>query len=539
MTFRLPVLIATVSALVAAPVEPAWGDIATGPLADRACARVTHEQLLRTWRGVHPARSGEILIVPDEPNFVNGGLSHAGPWDYLQRVPLLLYGPGYIRNQGSVARPVNVGQIPATIAELLGYEGFDPPIGGMLGEALVDQADRPEPPKIVMFVVWDAGGRNVLSRWPGSWKNLAGMIPGGTWYENARLGTSPSVTPPLHSTFGTGAWPSDHGMTDNVIRLPSGAIVDAWKFGPKNLLLPTLSDLYDEAMGNEPLVAAIAHESRHLGMMGHGSQYPDGDQDVAATHGHGQGFSWTLPAVLAPFYDFPGYVNGVGGVGADLQTLDLADGEDDEAWRNHSFTSLDDGFNTPARLPYQARVIERMIDTEGFGDDDVPDLFWTNFKLIDGTAHRFGMNSLEEKDTVLWTDRQLPALRRMLDEAAGPGNWVLILTADHGANPENPAAFPIRSANLASDLARAFDDGDATKLIQQIRPTQIFVNKTEAAQLGVTMAEIATFLNAYTEGANRSGRPTATVQAASSQVFDAAIPRSMISRLACLPEARA
>ena len=40
--------------------------------------------------------SGDIQIVAAEPDYVGGGLSHAGPWDYMQGVPLLFYGPGRV-----------------------------------------------------------------------------------------------------------------------------------------------------------------------------------------------------------------------------------------------------------------------------------------------------------------------------------------------------------------------------------------------------------------------------------------------------------
>ena len=42
---------------------------APGELADAACS-IPHEQLLRVWRGTDPERSGQIVFVPAEPNFV-------------------------------------------------------------------------------------------------------------------------------------------------------------------------------------------------------------------------------------------------------------------------------------------------------------------------------------------------------------------------------------------------------------------------------------------------------------------------------------
>ena len=56
-------------------------------LADAACA-IPHQQLLRIWRGTDPERSGQIVFVPQEPNFVGTNFPHSGPWNYLQDVPL-------------------------------------------------------------------------------------------------------------------------------------------------------------------------------------------------------------------------------------------------------------------------------------------------------------------------------------------------------------------------------------------------------------------------------------------------------------------
>ena len=71
------------SETTAESVEPP----APGALADAACA-IPHRQLLRIWRGTDPQRSGQIVFVPQEPNFVGTNFPHSGPWDYLQDVPL-------------------------------------------------------------------------------------------------------------------------------------------------------------------------------------------------------------------------------------------------------------------------------------------------------------------------------------------------------------------------------------------------------------------------------------------------------------------
>src|SRR5205085_737232 len=62
----------------------------------KAACSLTNQELIRIKRGVMPGRSGQILIVAREPHFVGASYPHSGPWDYLQRIPMLWYGPGYI-----------------------------------------------------------------------------------------------------------------------------------------------------------------------------------------------------------------------------------------------------------------------------------------------------------------------------------------------------------------------------------------------------------------------------------------------------------
>ena len=123
-----------------------------------------HDQLLRIWRGTEADRSGQILVVPQQPNFLGSNFPHSGPWDYLQDVPMLWYGPGYLKPQPAVQRPVTIAGIAPTTAGLLQFDGFDAPDGSALPEVLAAAPDTP--PKLIVTMVWDAGGRSVLDTWP-------------------------------------------------------------------------------------------------------------------------------------------------------------------------------------------------------------------------------------------------------------------------------------------------------------------------------------------------------------------------------------
>ena len=87
---RVVVLVAVVWATAAALMWPTRTATAATSLEQVACS-LPHDELVRIWRGTYPGRSGDIIVVPDEPNFLGASFPHSGPWDYLQEVPLLFY----------------------------------------------------------------------------------------------------------------------------------------------------------------------------------------------------------------------------------------------------------------------------------------------------------------------------------------------------------------------------------------------------------------------------------------------------------------
>src|SRR5687767_13906794 len=121
--------ILTLSACPASTGRPsvrASGSSATsrGP---RDCPRLP--QLVRRVRRGHVhGASPDINLIPRVPNYIGTAASpvHSGPWDFLARVPLLIYGPGMVR-QGSYESRATMADLAPTAAELVGSARFDAP----------------------------------------------------------------------------------------------------------------------------------------------------------------------------------------------------------------------------------------------------------------------------------------------------------------------------------------------------------------------------------------------------------------------------
>jgi hypothetical protein len=527
----------------ASPSEPLIAQAVDEDVAALACS-LPHEWLLRTWRGHRDDRAADIQILPIEPNFVGSGLPHVGPWAYAQDIPMFWYGPDHVAAVGEVQRPVTLAGVAPTQAQFLGFD-FLAPHGSPMVEAL---AANPSPPKLIVTIVWDAAGRNVLSRWPREWPYLRSLIPQGTWYDVATVGTSPTSTAQTHATIGTGAFPEAHGLVAHRLRIGPD-ITTPWAQGPLYLIEPTLADLYDVAMGNEPVIGELGTVSIHLGMLGHGSLWGGGDQDIAVIREKvgaetlgAEGFEWNLTPALRPYYRFPTYLNEVGGFEQDVRAVDAADGRIDGRWLTNDIDTLLQGFDTPARIPYQTRVLESLIVREQFGADDVPDLLFVNYKMIDYISHVWTVNSPEMRDAVRAQDESLQDLVTFLDRQVGEGEWVLALTADHGSlpDPQVTGAFQISTGPIAAGINTTFDtDGDDTRLVDLIQPTQIFVNTAELEQNGHTLAEVSEWIMGLTKGQTALPGVTVPPSEASDPIFQAAFPSVIMHDLPCLPEARA
>jgi hypothetical protein len=500
-----------------------------------ACGLSPH-QLARVLHGYDPRRSGELQIVPDAPNFIGLYRSHSGPWSYVQRVPIFLYGPGHVPAAGRIDGPATMADLAPTLAAHLGFD-LHTPDGEVLEEAVDPAAD---PPKLVVVVVWDGGGRNVLSRWPGAWPTLRRLIPQGAWYEHAEVGSSPSVTPAIHATLGSGLYPAHHGLVDLRLRI-RGDIVRAEDIGPQFLRKPTLADLYDRAMDNVPLIGTVALDEWHLTMAGKGAAFPGGDQDLAALWNTVDlGSGWELTGPTARAFTLPPYLARFPGLLEEVRTLDAEDGKLDGLWLGQeAMEEPGEILLTPAFARWQTQAIGAMVAKEGFGDDEVPDLLFTNFKQIDRVSHLQGMETRFMQAVVRSSDQALADLVQLLDREVGRGEWVLAVTADHGSTPPRTetGAFLIDRTRLLEDIQRRFDpDDDDRRVVDAPRITQFWINRAELEQNGYTMEDVAGFVLAYTKGDNALDPSKIPEDRRDDLLFSAAFPGALLeSGLPCRP----
>jgi arylsulfatase A-like enzyme len=523
----------TAAAAVAIPLAPLQGGGRVKGFAEQACS-LPPKGLVLTQRGHFPARSGDIAILPKTPAYMTDsgrGWPHSGPWPYLVDVPLVFYGPGIVPPVGGVDRPVDLADVAPTVAALLG-RSIRPVDGEPLREIVRESTATASNLKMILTVVWDGGGWNVLDQWPDAWPNLRRLMEKSVSYTNADVGSSPSVTPAIHTTLGTGVYPWKHGVPLIRVRDDAGDIVDSFREGESSsdIRVPTLAERWDQRNGNRALVGMVGYEPWHLGMIGKGAERPGGDKDHAVWLDQEINEWITNP----DHYSLPSNFEEQEELNGLVYRLDAADGEIDGAWGEHEI--LDDRSRieeTPAFARYHGRELMDLIRTQGYGKDRITDLLFTNFKHPDRVGHYFNMASEEVREVVSAVDDVLGDLVAFLDRRFDPGEYLLIVTADHGQQPDDEAVngYAIDPAELRDDIDAKF--GPVTLASSS---TEIFLNRAALARTGTTVDEVARFIGGYRLRDNAAWLDRYSGSGGfdpDDLLFDMAVPSEMLADLPC------
>lgn len=474
---------------------------------EAAAARLGAEYMELVKRAYMPGRSGDLqlLLAPfNSANYAPESLSlvprdprtsHASVWMYLERIPLVVYGPGVVETSDSEER-VTLADLAPTTADLIGFDGWPADRDGVVLPGLRATGRRP---KVVVTFVIDGGGWNVLHHWSQDWPHLKRLMREGANYRNAIVGSFPAVTACAHATIGTGAFPWKHGITGHNIRDGAGvrkAYRTPGQAYPGDILIPTLADMWydawDEAPTTRPWVGQIGYQVWHLGMLGYGGRKRGGGQKPVGVYWNedgGGGWAPHDPELYSLPADVPG-PNVYEARLADFQTPD---------W-DAQFTPV--GRQAPCCSPpivqYQGDLIEATFDSERIGEGPNASLLYINFKAPDYTGHIYGMFSEWEGLMLRAVDTELGRVVDLL-ERRFPGEYALIVTADHGQCPLPDAAGGVRldPIQLERIIEEEFGAGP-TKVVQSVVPSEIYLNEGALWDAGATSADVAAFLSTLT-----------------------------------------
>lgn len=453
-------------------------------------------------RAYHPDRSGDLQLVLapfNSSNYPNESrtlvpqdprTSHASVWMYLERVPLVVYAPGRIEASNDATR-VSLADIAPTTARLMGFDGWP---NDREGRPLPGIAAPATPPKVVVTFVIDGGGWNVLQHWPDAWPTLKTLMSGGANYRNAITGSFPAVTACAHATIGTGAYPDRHGITGHNIRdgkKVRKAYGDPGSANPGDILIPTLADLWSDETGNRAWVGEIGYQVWHLGMLGYGGRSRTGDQRPVAVFWDENGDRDWRPQ-NPDLFRMPNAIPGVASFEqrrASFVPPDW-DAQFDPKGKKEMCCS-------PPVIQYQGDLIEATFRSEPIGLTGTTDLLYVNYKAPDYTGHVYNMKSRWEQLALETVDAELDRVWRILEERF-PGEYALIVTADHGQCPlpDDVRGVRLDPIQLGDEIERRFAGG-LFDVVQSVVPSEVYLHSDVLWDNGASIEDVAAALRDY------------------------------------------
>lgn len=480
----------------------------------RATQKRFHKAIAHSYS---PRRSGQLFFLPrkyasvmfqsgnyahDGYSYIQGvktphdGATHGHVWDYDVEIPLLFYGPGYVKSGLTLSESVTQQDMVPTYAHLMGGV---PPEDARHGRVLSAPFKTTKtPPKAILTVLFDQAGWQYYSAHPQAWPFIRSLMHKGTLYTQAEVTHVDVETAVGHLGVGTGAYPYQHGIISNRFSLPA--------LGERQSLLgrdqspifidsPSLADTWDQQKQNQALVISYAYADRAaIGMAGHGSMFAGGDKDIVVFYDRKSGGVTTN----TQFYHLPDYLKDLRIQPFLKNTLD-AQG----LWFGHDVNNLTDVNTTPAQAQFDAEVFLKLLEQEPVGQDNITDLVFLTLKATDACGHAFGWQSDECGSVLREQDKQLARIVKAFEDKVGKDNFVMAFSADHGGSPLSTLANTtfIKAEQVKADLNKTFDKLDnGVDLVYDMLASQIYVDLNELERNGLDITVLQSYLENYQVG---------------------------------------
>jgi hypothetical protein len=448
-------------------------------------AQATQQRFLDMFaRSYFPGRTGQLLIVPREGDFITRPdpdypYMHGSPWAYDVEIPLMFVGPAV--RAGSYSLPAAQQDVAPTLAAALGVHMPPTSTGHVLPVLKTGMA----PPRVVVLIVLDGMRRDYFDRYATVMPTLTKLRQRGAWFAQAQLSILPSNTAVGHSTIATGTDPAIHGITGTTVYDRIGRARREIFAGaePGDLMALTLADVWQFATSGRAIILAQGSIDRAATpLAGHGACQLNGVPDVLASYDPRTG-NWSSNARC---YRLPAYLKDV-----NASALWAGNAE----WMHHKIDSSS-AVRFSALFPaFEADAMVAMIEHEPIGEDGIADLILLNCKAADFVGHKYGPDSEELRVTLGEMDRHLARILGALEKKVA-NDYLLAVTADHGMPSEPSSADRRHLAPSITDLLNNKFDPEGKQLVTSFEAEnlQIFIDEDRLSKLGLTLPDLARFL---------------------------------------------
>lgn len=393
----------------------------------------------------------------------------------------------------------------------------------------------PDRPRLVVGIVVDQMRYDYLYRYWNQYgeTGFKRLLREGFSCQDAHFDYVPTYTAPGHACIYTGTTPSVNGIISNewfdresrkgvycvndTTVKPVGTTSISGKMSPHRLLTTTITDELRFATNDRSKVIALALKDR-------GAILPGGHRANAAY--------WHDP-YLDNWVTSTYYMNALPDWVTRFNERKVADSLLQYSWetllpiREYTQSTADDSpyegkfkgetapvfphklaelkktdgeliRRTPFGNSYTFMFAKAALAGEQLGKGEETDFLAVSLSSPDYIGHQFGINSIEVQDTYLRLDRELGDFLSALDRQVGTGNYLVFLTADHGAvaNPQYnddhhvPAGFfeeDLLGDTLKKFLARTYL---SDTLLLNVNSNAIYLNRAEIAAKKLSLEEV-------------------------------------------------
>jgi predicted AlkP superfamily pyrophosphatase or phosphodiesterase len=279
----------------------------------------------------------------------------------------------------------------------------------------------------------------------------------------------PTYTGPGHASIFTGSFPAVHGIianewydkktgkmnycTDDAEVKPIGTENSTGLMSPKNLLVTTIGDeLRLNSIQQSKVIAVSLKDRASILPAGHSANaayWFDGKNGnfISSSHYINQLPEWLINfnAKKLPHQYLEKSWNTILPIvnytesTSDEQEYELSPNGKEKAIFPYEYTKqLKEGnYEIIRATPYGNTLTKDLaiaaIKGEQLGKSNYTDMLCVSFSSTDYVGHSFGPKSVEIEDTYLRLDLDLQQFFIELDQQVGKGNYLVFLTADHGA----------------------------------------------------------------------------------------------------------
>lgn len=354
------------------------------------------------------------------------------------------------------------------------------------------------------------------------------LVTGGFNFENNHFNYFPTYTGPGHAAVYTGTTPSvngivgnswyDRSMNDDMYVVadstvsPVGTDEDMGKMSPVNLLSTTVTDeLKNASPGSEVIGISIKDRGAVLpaGHLGDGAYWYE---DATGRFVSSSWYSNELPQWLQNFNE-DGLAKELSqktwkmllpieqyteSNADDTPYEGTFDGEQKPVFPHAMDSSTARIQTSPFGNKLTKELAKKAIEGASLGSDNTTDFLTVSFSSTDYVGHQFGPHSIELQDTYLRLDRQLADLITYLDQQVGKGNYLVMLTSDHGVvdvpaelKDKNLPGGYFDSDHVLEELsAYLADEYGSGNWIESYTNQQVYLNRQLVAEKGIALKKM-------------------------------------------------